>query len=372
MAKQIFSVEDARRYAKRRMPKLMFDFVDGAAGNEGANFRNQLAIDEVLLQPRVLVNVNNRSLKKSFLGREWGLPFGIAPMGMCNLSWPNADKFLAETAVKHNIPVGLATMSSTSIEEAYERAGNNAWFQLYVAQSEELAMELVDRADRAGYDVLVFTVDVPAPAPRLRDLRNGFRVPFRIGSKQFVDFALHPQWSILSLLTGLPKPANIPTSGDKAFDRAGERGGIDWSFLDKLRKRWPRKLVVKGIMSPEDAVRAKAGGVDGIYVSNHGGRQLSSSPASIQMLPTIRQALGDDFPLILDSGIRTGEGVVKALALGADFVMVGRPFLYGVGADGAHGVESILNLIKEDISLTLAQIGRRDVEAVDRSVICNL
>lgn len=370
MAKKIFSIDDARLLARRRMPSMMFDFVDGAAGGERAKRLNREALDQIRLQPRVLVNVDQRSLKKSFLGRLWDLPFGIAPMGMCDLAWPGTDEILAAAAVKSNIPLGLSTMASSRLEDIHELAGENVWFQLYVGQSEALAMELVSRANVAGYPVLILTVDVPQVAPRLRDLKNGFGLPFRMGPKQFFDFATHPRWSIQTLLAGVPKLANVSTdAGDRRFKRNESRGLVDWSFLERLRERWPRTLMVKGVMSPEDATRIRTAGADAIYVSNHGGRQLDSAPPSIQMLPLIREAVGEDYPLLFDSGIRNGEGVIKALALGADFVMLGRPFLYGVGADGADGVASVIDLLSNEISVTLAQLGCSDIEAVDGTMV---
>lgn len=369
MPAHIYTVEDARRLARRRLPRLMFDFIDGAAGDEAASERNQTAVNDILLMPRVLVNVNERCLKTRILGKEWGLPVGIAPMGMCDLAWPGTDRMLAETAVSHNIPLCLSTMSSTSLEEMRQLADDNVWFQLYVAQSEAQAMTLVDRADAAGYEVLILTVDVPAPAPRPRDLHNGFQVPFRIGVRQFIDFALHPRWSLTSLVQGPPKPANVAVTGKAGFRRDLDRGGIDWHFLDRLRQRWRGTLLVKGVLNPADAKRIQQAGVDGIYISNHGGRQLASAPAAITMLPHIRQAVGEDYPLLFDGGIRNGEGVVKALALGADFVLMGRPFLYGAGAAGQQGVDIITTLIRNEISVTMAQIGKTRVGDIDESVI---
>ena len=370
MAVNIFSIEDARRAAQRRMPRMLFDFVDGAAGSENANRLNRTALDAIRLQPRVLVNVDNRRLNKIFLGREWGLPLGIAPMGMCDLTWPGADKMLAAAAKHHNIPLTLSTAASSTIEETYQRAGDNAWFQLYVGQSEEVALDFVRRADQAGYSALLLTVDVPQVAPRQRDLRNGFKTPLRIGPRQFIDFAIHPHWSIQTLLAGVPRTANYAAdSGAKSFVRGESRGRVDWDFLAQLRDLWPRSLIVKGVLSAQDAIKIRDTGVDAVYVSNHGGRQLDSAPPAIQMLPAIRAAVGDHYPLLFDSGIRNGEAVVKALALGADFVMLGRPFLYGIGADGERGLATVIELLSNEISLALAQLGRPDIEDIDHSVI---
>ncbi|MGI9302960.1 MAG: alpha-hydroxy acid oxidase [Gammaproteobacteria bacterium] len=369
MTTDIFCVEDARAAARRRMPRMVFDFVDGAAGAENLTRLNAELIDQIRLQPRVLVNVENRSLTKSFLGRDWGLPFGVAPMGMCDLAWPGADKMLATAASRHNIPLSLSTAASSTIEDMRQRAGDNAWFQFYVGQSKDMALDFVRRADNAGYQVLLFTVDVPQLSPRLRDLRNGFKTPIKIGARQFLDLARHPRWSISTLFSGVPRTVNYAADGTTAFVRGESRGRADWDFLGKLRNLWPRTLIVKGVLSPADAVRIRDAGVDAVYVSNHGGRQLDSAPPAIQMLPLIRVAVGNDYPLLFDSGIRNGEGVIKALALGANFVMLGRPFLYGIGAAGERGLEKVIDILTDEISLTLAQLGRPDIEGIDRTVI---
>jgi isopentenyl diphosphate isomerase/L-lactate dehydrogenase-like FMN-dependent dehydrogenase len=356
--------------ARKRLPKIIFDFVDGAAGTEGGKQLNQSAIESIRLQPRVLVNVEGRELGKHILGYDMDLPFGIAPMGMCNLTWPKADFMLADAAKNHNIPLCLSTASSTSMEDVYHRSEGMSWFQLYISQSVEMSMQMVDRAEKVGYKVLILTVDVPQVARRIRDTKNGFEYPFKIGPKQFIDFAIHPNWSIQSLLNGPPKFANFGTSGGpKDFSRKAGRSGADWTFLKQLRKRWKGKLIIKGVLSTEDAVDIKNAGADAIYVSNHGARQLDSAPAAINALPLIRQAVGKDFPLIFDSGIRSGEGIVKALALGADFVMLGRPMLYAIGAAGEAGLSTMIRNLSDEVSLTLAQTGLRKVEDVDVNVL---
>lgn len=370
MNNKILSVQDARKLARRRMPKIMFDYIDGAAGSEYTCEQNTTQLDRIRLLPRVLVNTENRNLSKTLFGKEWSLPFGIAPMGMCDLTWPGADKMLAAAAVKNNIPLGLSTMASSSIEDTFQRAGKHAWFQLYVGQSEEVGFEMVARAGKAGYDTLILTVDVPIVAPRPREQRNGFQVPFKMGLKQFIDFATHPQWSITSLLSGVPEVANNPSeSADAKFVRNESRGKVDWQFLARLRERWQGKLIVKGVLSPDDAAQIRDAGADGVYVSNHGGRQLDSAPTAIQMLPAIRQAVGAEFPVLFDSGVRNGEAVIKALALGADFVFLGRPFLYGMGAAGEAGLQAVIELISNQIDAALAQLGRPDINNINRDVI---
>jgi L-lactate dehydrogenase (cytochrome) len=370
MRKKIFSIADARTAAKRRMPKIIFDYVDGAAGNEYSSEQNSSMLDRIRLLPRTLVNVEGRNLKKTLLGHQWDLPIGIAPMGMCDLTWPGADKMLAAAAVKYNIPLTLSTMASSNIEDTYQRAGDNTWFQLYVGQSQEIAFDMISRAENCGYDTLMLTVDVPLIAPRPREQRNGFQSPIKIGPRQFFDFAMHPQWSIRTLFRGVPKLAN-----NAVDDRAGKivrnecRDMVDWNFLHRLRERWRGKLIVKGVLSPLDAVRIRDTDVDAIYVSNHGGRQFDSAPAAIQMLPAIREAVGDEFPIIFDSGIRNGEAVLKALALGADFVMLGRALMYGIGAAGAKGLDEVIELFINQMDTSLAQIGRANINDIDRSIV---
>lgn len=367
MNNKIFSVDDARVAAKSRLPKIIFDLIDGAAGSEYASAENIKQLDQIRLQPRVLVNTENRNLKTNLLGKEWHLPFGIAPMGMCDLSWPGADEMLAAAAVKYNMPLGLSTMASSNIEDTFQRAGTNAWFQLYVGQSEDDAFELVKRAETAGYDTLILTADVPIVAPRPREQRNGLQVPLKIGPRQLIDFAMHPQWSMATLLAGIPQMAN--QAGKGKISRGQNRGRVDWTFLQRLRQRWPGKLIVKGVLSPDDAVGIRDAGADAVYVSNHGGRQLDSAPAAIHMLPKIRAALGDDYPVLFDSGVRNGEAIVKALALGADFVLLGRPFLYALGADGKSGLHSVIDLLSQQIEATLAQLGIPDINDIDNRVI---
>ncbi len=348
---------------------MIFDFIDGSAGEEQCCRLNIAKLDELRLLPRVLVNVEGRNQKKTLLGRTWNQPFGVAPMGMCDLTWPGADVMLADAARKYDMPLGLSTMASSSIEVTADRVGDRAWFQLYVGESETVANRLLERAEKAGYNHLIVTVDVPIIGARPREQRNGFRSPFRIGPRQFLDFALHPRWSLTTLRRGLPKLANVNLPGGEQLRRDEARGLLDWDYLARLRERWPGKLIVKGVLGSEDSIRIRDTGADAICVSNHGGRQFDSSPAAIEMLPRIRAAVGADYPLLFDSGVRSGEGVMKALALGADFVLIGRPFLYAMGAGGYAGLCQLIELLRYQIDIGLAQLGCPDVEDLDPSYV---
>lgn len=364
---KLFSTEDARRLAKRRLPRLVFDFIEGASGREIGLRRNEARFDEICLRPRVMENVSSRSLATEILGQKFGVPFGIAPMGMCNLVCPGADRILAETAARLALPVCVSSAASSTLEDMHQWAGTRAWFQLYYGQSEESSLEAVDRAGNAGYDTLILTVDVPQVSRRVRDQRNGFNVPFQLTLTSFLDFATHPRWSLSTLAAGIPSPKNIGR-GDN-FVRDASRAGADWNFLAKLRRTWKGNLIVKGITSARDAIRVRDEGADAVYVSNHGGRQLDSVPAAIDLLPRIRKALGAGMPLLFDSGVRNGEDVVKALALGADFVMLGRPVLFALGASGENGLSTLLDCFTQDIDTAIAQLGVNSVSELWEGVL---
>ena len=368
---KIHTIDDAIRLSKKRLPKLVFDFIDGASGDDKLAEINSTALDQIRLEPKVFRNVENRNLSKKIFDFDFDYPFGFAPMGMTNLSWPEADKMIAKESAYNNIPTCVSMASSTTLEDMFTFSEGHSWMQIYIFQSEEFIMELLKRAESIGYKVLILTVDVPILSRRARDDRNGFGYPFKIGPKQFLDFALHPQWSLTTLFKGAPQPMNYVTSksGDQIFRRKESRGATDWNTLKRIRDAWKGKLIIKGIMNSEDALKIKEAGADAIQVSNHGGRQLDSATASINALPLIRKALGDDFPILFDSGIRSGSDILRALALGANFVMFGRPLMYAIGADGARGLRRIINLIKEELSTNLGLVGLTDINEVDKKII---
>lgn len=366
--KTIHTYADARTLAKKKLPWMIFDYFDGSAGDGLGDDINQQEIRQLRLQTHVLRNVEKRDISSTIFGKKTALPFGIAPMGMCNLSMPGADLMLARFAAKHDVPVGVSTAASTSLEEMAIQAQGNAWFQLYFSGDEYASNALIDRAAASGYEVLVLTVDVAEVGRRPRELRRGFKMPFRIGVSQFIDFALHPVWSLNTLFKGAPALANF--GGKNAeFDRTKSRAGADWNFLARIRARWKGKIVVKGILSPEDAIKAIQQGVDAIQVSSHGGRQLESVVPAIHALTKIRQAVGEDFPLIYDSGIRNGEDIIKAYAKGADFVMLGRPFLFAIAAQGEKGLDALNEVVSEEISVALALLGLCSMQEVDSSIL---
>lgn len=364
MASNIHSSADARRIARRRLPWMVFDYIDGAAGAETGAVRNRAAFDALEFRPRVLRDVSARALSVPLFGGSAGAPFGISPMGMCNLSGPGADMMLARLAARENVPLGVSTVASTAMEPLIEAANGNAWFQLYFSGDGEGTFKLVERAKAAGYKTIILTVDVPEVGRRPRELRHGFTMPFKIGPKQFIDFALHPQWSLAALFKGRPQMANFDMPGYE-FDRTESRAKADWDTLKRLRDMWPGNLVIKGILDAEDAVSLRDAGVDAVQVSSHGARQLESAPAPIVMLKEIRAAVGPDFPLFFDTGLRSGEDVIKAYALGANFTFLGRVLQFAIAAGGEEGLRRLWEVLRSETSITLAQIGATSLRLPD-------
>ncbi|MBV2358761.1 alpha-hydroxy-acid oxidizing protein [Thalassococcus sp. CAU 1522] len=355
-AARIHSAETARQIARRRLPWMVFDYIDGAAGNEAGARRNRQALDDICLAPRILKDVSDRDLGTTLFGQRTGRPFGIAPMGMCNLSGPGADLMLARMAARHAVPLGVSTVASTPLETLIDAAQGHAWFQLYFSGDGSGTIKLANRAQDAGYDVLVLTVDVPEVGRRPRELVHGFTMPFRIGPRQFLDFALHPFWSLSTLAAGRPQMANTLMPGYE-FDRTESRARADWATLARLRAMWKGKLVVKGVLDADDAKRLKAEGVDAVQVSNHGARQLESAPSPIEVLPAIREAVGAEYPLFLDSGLRSGEDVLKALSRGADFCFFGRVWQFAIAAAGEEGLNRMFDVLSSELSIAMAQTG---------------
>jgi len=366
------SVAELRLRARARLPRVIFDFIDGGAGNEATLQRNESAFQDLRLLPRVFAPCRSRDLATTLLGQRYALPFGVTPMGLCNLAWPGTDLGLARAAAKVGIPYSLSTMASTSIEDVARAAPDHTWFQLYVGGDAPVADGLLARALAAGIRTLVLTVDANFAARRLRDRRNRFALPLRPTPRLLADLALHPRWSLATLAAGAPTFENFKPSASnpRRIDiadmlKALAQADINWDLLAHARAHWPHKLIVKGVLHPQDAQRIAAMGADGVVVSNHGGRQLASVPSSIEALPAIRQAVGPDFAVLLDSGVRSGDDIAKALAAGADFVLLGRTFLYGTGALGAErGPAVTIDILRGELDTAMAQLGCSTVQAL--------
>jgi len=334
------SVDDLRRLARRRIPRFAFDLVDGGAESERNLRRNVEAFEEVTLTPRYMADVSEIDTRADLFGRTFAMPFGMAPIGMLNAFWPGADLILARLCARENIPYVASSAASTTLERLAEAAEGNGWFQLYVSGDAAVTESLIALAEAAQYDVMVVTADVPAAGKRDRDIRNQLAVPFRITPGVAVELMANPRWSLATLRHGKPGIANYADLLAGATSYADVQKTLitpafTWDHLERLRDRWTGKLVVKGILHPQDAFRCAELGCDGIVVSNHGGRQVAFGPATVEALPGIAQALGGRIPIILDSGVRRGADMLRARALGADFTLAGRALAFGVGAGGA-------------------------------------
>ena len=356
------SFDDFRQSARKRLPKLLFEYIDGAASDGSGEADNRKIIRQLRLNTKALINVEKRSLNHKIFRIPSKLPIGIAPMGMVQMAGVGADEAFAKCAAKYEIPVGVSTASSMSLEKYAEYSNGYAWFQLYYMADKTELKKLLNRIVTAGYKTLIFTVDVPEIGFRPNEIRNGLKIPFKFGPKQIVDFAMHPTWSIKTLINGPPKFGNFKDTN--SFNRDASRAGADWDFLRYLRDHWPNKLVIKGVLNTEDAINMRGMGVDGIYVSSHGGRQLASAPHPIEILPKIRKALGDDVHIFYDSGLRNGEDLVKAYALGANFAFMGRPWSLAYAANNQHGIENYIDYLCKETSVAMAMIGRRKIEEI--------
>ncbi len=371
------AIEDLKAEARRRMPRFAFDWLDGGAESEAGLRRNEAAFNDILLQPRYLRDVSEIRSGVSLFGKDYAAPLGVSPVGFMNMAWPGTDQAVARMARAQRIPIVASTAASSPMESFAELAEDFAWFQLYVSDDVDFTAKLVERARAAGFEVLVVTVDVSAPGKRDRDVRSGVRIPFKITPRIFLDLALHPGWSFATLRHGAPNIANL----------MGHWGGIDrpmtveeqqkmlistaldWEKIRRLRDAWPGKLLLKGILHPEDAVLAFDVGCDGIVVSNHGGRQADYAPAPIEVLPEIVKAVAGCGPVLIDGGVRRGADLVKAKALGADFAFAGRPFAYGTAAAGLSGATHAFEILTLELRRALGQIGCPDFNAVDASVL---
>lgn len=359
------NIAGLREAARGYLPRLVFDYIDGGVDDETCLRRNRDAFEHVTLLPDYLVDVSQLSLHRTMLGRRYNMPLGMAPTGLASFARHGADLMLARAANHAGVPFVLSGAGTASIEAAAQAAPEQAWFQLYVSREQRITEDLVRRAHDAGMHHLVVTVDVPVHSNRERDVRNGFVPPVKPGLSVIGNALLHPAWLMQMLRHGLPRfeswaPYAAPGASAKQIaDLFTSQIPFTqtWRDLARLRAIWPGHLIVKGILHPADAQRAIEAGADGIWVSNHGGRVLDCAPSALTMLPLIRQAVGPDVAVMVDGGVRRGSDVIKALALGADFVFAGRPMMYGVAAAGQRGVEKALSILQREMQLTVSQLG---------------
>ena len=358
-------ISDFRTRARSRLPRFVFDYVDGAAEDEECIVRNESDLRALHLLPTCLRDTSQLDTSIEVFGSRWASPFGITPVGFAGLVRPHGDMELARAAASLGIPFVLSTPSNDRIEAVRASAMNGSqWMQLYVMGERSIAEQMVRRAKRAGYSALVLTVDATVSGMRERDVRNGFKLPFRPGLKTLVDLATHPAWSLSMAISGSPGFVNLTETEAKASPQVQAAllartmdKSLTWESLRWLRSLWEGPLLVKGLLHPQDAKRALSYGVDGVVVSNHGGRQLDAAPSTISALPAVVDAVEGRVPVFVDGGFRRGSDVVKALALGARGVFIGRPAIWGLAVDGQAGVSSVLRLFADEIARTMTLLG---------------
>ena len=358
----VFYLEAA---ARRRMPRFCWEYLTGGAGRGMAVARNREMLDRVRFVPRYLGDAADRpELSTSLLGRHWDVPFGIAPIGLGGLVWPRAAEHLAATARRHNLPFLLGSYGTVSLERIAGIAPEHAWFQHYPFNVPEIDLDLVRRAEQAGFGVLVLTVDIPTATRRPHDVRNGLAVPPRMNVENMLQMMAKPQWALAMLASGVPRFESLLPYVPKGLDMAGlgtwlaerHEGHTTLKHLATLRDAWPRKLVVKGLYHPADVEDCRRLGIDGVAISNHGGRNVEGVPTAIEMLPEIRKVSGE-MAVIADGGVRTGLDVARLIASGAGFVLAGRAFMFGVAAMGAGGGDRVAEILKHELHQTMAHIG---------------
>jgi L-lactate dehydrogenase (cytochrome)/(S)-mandelate dehydrogenase len=378
-AERAVNIAEMRELARRRLPKAVFDFIDGGAEDERTLADNRAAFERVRLVPRVLVDVDRPDMATEIMGGPAAAPFVVAPMGALALAWPGADIALAKAAAAAGLPYTISTMSNVTLEEVADQVDGRLWFQLYVVRDRDFVDKLVDRAAAAGYEALALTVDVQVGAKRERDMRNGVTLPLRITPKLVWQAAQRPSWSFDYLRHGMPTTANLrdwrlpdQTDGDLASSVGRNlNAGYDYAALARLRERWKGKLLVKGVEHPADAARLVELGVDGIWISNHGGRQLDGAIATCDALPLVADAVGGRVPIIVDSGVRRGIDALKARALGAQAVAVGRACAYALAAGGGAGAARALDILTDELRRAMQLAGIPAIDAADRDILAS-
>lgn len=357
------ALSDLRARAKRRIPPFVWEYLDSGTGTEATKSRNRIALDRIGMMPSVLHGEITPDLSTTFLGQNLPLPFGISPIGMSGLIWPGAEQHLAAAGRDHTIPYCISTVATQSPEDIAPHLGPQAWFQMYPPRDPDIRRDMLARAKAAGFSTLILTVDVPTASRRERQVRSGLTNPPRLTPRLLAQIATRPAWALETAKRGMPHMRGL----DKYTDAASEglsptahvgyllRTAPDWDYVAWLRDAWDGPFIVKGILKAQDAEHLDHMGVDAIWVSNHAGRQFDGAPASIDALPAIRAATKR--PLIFDSGIESGLDILRALTLGADFVMLGRAFHFALGALGRTGVDHLIDLLAKDMIANMGQLG---------------
>ena len=374
----ITNVEDLRILAQKRVPKMFYDYADSGSWTESTYRANESDFLKIKLRQRILVNMEHRSTVSTMIGQRVAMPVAIAPTGLTGMQHADGEILAARAARDFGIPFTLSTMSICSIEDVAEGTDNHPfWFQLYVMKDRDFIERLIDRAKRANCSALVLTLDLQILGQRHKDIKNGLSAPPKLTIKNMIDIATKPRWALGMLGTSRRQFGNIVghVKGVSDMSKLSEwtasqfDPALNWKDVEWIKKRWGGKLILKGIHDSEDARQALNSGADALIVSNHGGRQLDGAESSIQSLPAIVDAVGKDIEIHMDGGIRSGQDVLKARALGARGCYIGRAFLYGLGAMGGPGVTKVLEILHKELDLTMAFCGRTDVEKVDKSIL---
>jgi L-lactate dehydrogenase (cytochrome) len=373
----ITNIEDLRVLAERRVPRMFYDYADSGSWTESTYRANSEDFAKIKLRQRVAVNMENRSLASTMVGLPVSMPVAIAPTGLTGMQHADGEILAAKAAEKFGVPFTLSTMSICSIEDIAANTTKPFWFQVYFMKDRDFMSRLVERARAANCSALVLTLDLQILGQRHKDLRNGLTAPPKLTLKNIMNMATKPAWCMGMLGTKRRSFGNIVGHASNVSDMSSLSAWtaeqfdprLSWDDVEWLRQRWGGKLIIKGILDPEDARVAAESGADALIVSNHGGRQLDGAQSSIAALPAIMDAVGDRMEVHLDSGIRCGQDVIKALALGARGVYIGRAFLYGLGAMGEEGVTRCLEIIRKELDVTMALCGLTDVRQVDRNIL---
>ena len=374
-----WNIEDLRGMAKRRLPRAIFDFFDGAAEDEITLRENRAAFERVRIAPKMLTGVEHIDTSAAILGARSSMPIAVGPTGGIGFGWPFADVGVARAAAAAGIPYTLSTMATASIERIAREAGGRLWFQAYIFRERDMTLGLVERARQLRYEALMVTVDVPVGGKRERDFRNDFAIRFRFTPRNVLDFASHPGWVLSVLRHGMPVLENVADLAPEAKSTAEIASSVgqywdadfDWDGLKEMRDRWPRKMLVKGILRADEAERLAGLGIDAVVVSNHGGRQLDGAVAALAALPPIVRAVKGRMSVLVDGGVRRGVDVVKALALGAEGVMLGRATLYGACAAGEAGAARALQILGDELVRAMQLSGVRSVGEIGPDLLAN-
>lgn len=357
------SLADLRKRAKRRLPHFVWEYLDSATGSELQKALNREGLDRIRFSTRILRGAPAPDLSVSLLGRTYDLPFGIAPVGMSGLFWPDAERLLARASCAHNIPYCLSTVASRTPEDLAPDIGDQGWFQLYLPKDPDIRRDMLARARKAGFHTLVLTADLPVASMRERQRRAGLTIPPRLTAAMVLQCMARPAWSLGMARHGTPRLRTVEKYARQDNAHSTSHAGYairtapDWDYFRALREEWTGPLVVKGVTTPKDAETLVSEGADAIWVSNHAGRQFDGGPAAIDMLPPIHAAVDGAVPVIFDSGIEGGLDILRAVALGADFVMLGRGFHFALAALGSGGANHLIRLLKADLLSNMGQLG---------------